>query len=564
MIITFVSASLACLLAAPLSQVEVSSQPPLPSRDTSAVKGTASIRGKVVTADSGRPIRRVQISVSAVELQGESRNVSTNAQGTFEVADLPAGRYTVTANRAGYIRLQFGQRRPGESGRPIQLSEGQRFTTADFALPRTAAMVGRITDEVGEPMPNTSIYPMQWKYFRGQRRLVPVSSGVSFNRTDDTGQYRITGLEPGDYYVLATTRDSWTDEKNAKEKIGFLPTYSGGTANPGEALRVRVGLGQEVLVPEFAMVPGRVGSISGTAVSSSGLPLAGETVNMSQEFSGPGASSSFGLPGTKVGADGSWTIRNVSPGEYKLSLRAAGDAQRPAEGASMIVSFVGDDLAGVTIVTTSGGTLRGRVITDTGEPLPRDARMRVSTRPVDPQRTYATFDQDNGRVRDDLTFEVKGVFGANRVNIGPAPTGWAVRSIEYEGKDLVDMPIELTGGQTIDGVTVILSKKLPKLAGTLLNERGQPAEGAVVMFPEDPARWSEESPLIRSARPDESGSFQFRNVVPGEYLLAPVEYVRENEWSDPAFLEGLKERAQRVRVDDAGAQPVALTLKKGS
>src|SRR5687768_5048046 len=90
---------------------------------------------------------------------------------------------------------------------------------------------------------------MQWRYFRGQRRLVPVPGGGIFNRTDDTGQYRITGLEPGDYMVMAVTRESWTDEKNPKERIGFLPTYAGGTASPADAMPVKVGLGQEVVMP---------------------------------------------------------------------------------------------------------------------------------------------------------------------------------------------------------------------------------------------------------------------------------------------------------------------------
>jgi hypothetical protein len=537
--------------------------PQAPVRDTSAIpKGTGSITGKVVTAEGGRPVRRVSITLSSPEFPGEPKTVSTNAQGLFEITELPAGRYSLSASRAGYMRVQFGQRRPGETGRPIQLAEGQKFTGADFSLPRTAVLVGRITDEVGDPMPNASIFPMQWRYYRGQRRMVPVAGGGPFNRTDDTGGYRISGLEPGDYYVMATTRDAWTDEKNPKERIGFLPTYSGGTANPAEAHRVRVALGQEVQVPEFSMVPGRVGTISGTAVSSSGLPLVGEQISMSLEFSGPGSSSSFGMSGSKIAADGTWTIRNVSPGEYKLTLRSAGDAERQAEGVTTTVVFSGEDLTGIMLVTTTGATLRGRVITDTGEALPRDNKMRISSRPVDTTRTFTAFDQDNGRVRDDMTFELKSVFGASRLSLTPLPAGWSLRSIVHEGKDLIDDPVEFRGGQQVEGLTVLLSKSMPKVRGTLFDERGAPVEGSVVIFPEDQAKWSEQSRLIRSARPDHAGTFEFRDVVPGEYLLAPVEYVRENDWSDPAFLEGLRERAKRVRVDDAGAQTVTLTLKK--
>jgi hypothetical protein len=252
------------------------------------------------------------------------------------------------------------------------------------------------------------------------------------------------------------------------------------------------------------------------------------------------------------------------PGEYKLSLRTPGDATRPPEGTAMVIYFLGDDLAGVTLMTTPGATLRGRVLTDSGEPLPGDHKMRVSARPVDPTRTFSSFDRDNGTVRDDLTFELKDVFGANRLNLLPAPRGWAVRSIEYEGRDLVDVPLDVAGGQQIEGITVLLSKTMPKLNGTLLDGRGLPIAGAVVMFPEDQERWSEQSRLVRSTRPDDQGTFEFRNVVPGSYFVAPLEYLRQDDWTDPAFLEGLRDRATRVSVGDDGAPPVALRLHKRS
>jgi len=527
-------------------------------------KGTGSIKGKVVSVESGKPIRRVQISLASPDLS-ESRTISTTALGTFEFKDLAAGRYTLTATRPGFIRLQYGQRRPGEPGRPIQLAEGQRLADADFSLPRTGAISGRITDELGDPMPDVSIYPAQWKYFRGKRRMVPVPGGNSFNRTDDTGQFRITGLEPGEYFVLAATRTTWTVDNNPAERIGFAPTYSGGTVNPGEAARIKVAMGQEATLGDFAMVPGRVANISGTATYSSGLPLAGESINMTQEFAGPGASTSFGMQGAKVNPDGSFTIKNVAPGEYRLSVRGPGDKDHPAEGVTVTVSVAGEDLTGVTLTAGSGGTLSGRIVSDTGAPipLPEQSRMRVLARPVDPTTTYQSFgDNDNGRVKDDWTFEVGNAYGLNRLSVSPLPTGWAIRSIDHGGKDYADVPLDLRGGIRLDNITIVLSKTLPRLQGTLLDERGQPVEGSVLVFPEESSKWGEDTRLVRSARPDLNGGFELRNLVPGNYLVTALEYVRDGEWSDPEFLEKLRGDAKHVRVDDKGAALVSLTLKK--
>ena len=181
----------------------------------------------------------MQIGVRSRELT-ESRSVSTNSQGVFEITELPAGRYTLTASRGGYLRLEYGQRHPDESGRPIQLADGQTVTDADFALPRASTIVGRITDEIGDPLANASIFPVQWKFFRGQRRLVPVSGGGTFNRTDDTGGYRITGLEPG--RVLRVRADG---------RLGGS-RVSGGAAREGDAGAHRRG----ATPPPVTLVPG--------------------------------------------------------------------------------------------------------------------------------------------------------------------------------------------------------------------------------------------------------------------------------------------------------------------
>jgi hypothetical protein len=163
-------------------------QPPAPPRDPAAPaqKGTGVIRGRVVAGDTGRPLRRARISLSGVGLGADARrSTSTGIDGSYTFKDLPAARYRITATRGGYLQLEFGQKRPNEQGRPIELGDGGTLQNVDFALPGMSGISGRITDENGEPIEGVSVYAMRSLFFEGRRRLVPVSG--SSVRTDEGG-----------------------------------------------------------------------------------------------------------------------------------------------------------------------------------------------------------------------------------------------------------------------------------------------------------------------------------------------------------------------------------------
>src|SRR5262245_7422500 len=119
----------------------------LPTRDATGANlgsgdqaaGTAVIRGRVVSADNGTPIRRAQVRAQSGELRA-NRLVSTDAQGRFEFKDLPAGRWNLTASKAGFMTIRYGQKRSFEAGSPIEIADAQVMERADFALPRGAAI----------------------------------------------------------------------------------------------------------------------------------------------------------------------------------------------------------------------------------------------------------------------------------------------------------------------------------------------------------------------------------------------------------------------------------------
>jgi protocatechuate 3,4-dioxygenase beta subunit len=186
-----------------------------------APRGTSIMRGQIVAADSGSPIRRAQVRVTSPDAR-EGRVATTDQQGRFEFKELPAGRYTMTASKGGFVSLQYGQRRPSESGTPIELGDGQTMEKIAIALPRGSVLGGRITDEFGEPVANASVSAWRYAYAGGARRMMPAGQNAR-DTTDDQGHFRLFGLPPGDYYVSATLRSGGPE---VTDPMGELSGYA--------------------------------------------------------------------------------------------------------------------------------------------------------------------------------------------------------------------------------------------------------------------------------------------------------------------------------------------------
>ena len=136
----------------------------MPPRDVGAAapEGTGRIRGRVLMADGGAPLRRAQVMIISQEV-GIRRMTTTDANGRYEFARLPAGQYNITASKGGYVTLQVGQRRPFEPGTPVRIADGQTLNDVDAALPRGGVIGGRVTDEFGEPLAGAQVQALRYQ-----------------------------------------------------------------------------------------------------------------------------------------------------------------------------------------------------------------------------------------------------------------------------------------------------------------------------------------------------------------------------------------------------------------
>ena len=95
-----------------LAQVATPGMPPRPGAPPAAdthPKGTSSIRGRITAADTGRPLRRARVTMTAEPLTTLTtpKSTSTNVRGEYELKDLPAGRYqsSILLSSPGVRRL---------------------------------------------------------------------------------------------------------------------------------------------------------------------------------------------------------------------------------------------------------------------------------------------------------------------------------------------------------------------------------------------------------------------------------------------------------------------------
>src|SRR5690349_21186575 len=169
-----------CLVGLVFFSAAAAAQPPFappqaPPRDNAQPAkpaGSAILRGRVVALDSGQPLRKAQVRILAGELR-ENRVTSTDGDGRYEFKEVIPGRYNVSASKGSYVALQYGQQRPFEPGKPLEILANQTVEKVDFALPRGGIITGRILDEFGEPLSDVMVSMQRYQNVGGQRRLVP-------------------------------------------------------------------------------------------------------------------------------------------------------------------------------------------------------------------------------------------------------------------------------------------------------------------------------------------------------------------------------------------------------
>lgn len=540
-------------------------RPGLPVRDRATPAapstGTALMRGRILAPD-GSPLRRAQVNLTATA-EGSTgplprRGATTDEQGRWEVTDLPAARYMVSASKGGYVTVQYGQRRPFEPGTQVNVADAQKVEKIDITLPKGAVIAGRITDEFGEPVSGISVQAMRYTYTsEGQRRLTAASGAP----TDDLGQFRVFGLMPGDYVVQAAGGAILIGIGTpGPPSDSFAATFYPGTANSDEAQTVTVGIGQEMNV-QFQVTAMRTSRVTGVVIGSDGMPLPGMSLSLVTQIGATGVSS---MTAGSTAGDGTFTLTNVSPGEHRITVRPA---RLGVEGEFASYSFTaaGEPL-NVRIVTTKGATLSGRVLWE-GNSSHGTTPARVSVQQASQSLPFlgsGSVTGADGTLNDDNSFKLAGANGKGFIRVAPTPPGWTVKSITVDGEDVTDVPIDLTTRAAVDDISIVLTDKLTDLTGHVNDSRGTLAKDYVaVLLPAGLKAGVSPQRFIRTVRPDQDGYFHVKGLPPGNYTVVALDWIEQGRQFVPSFQEELRKAGRPLTLREGQSTTLELALTTG-
>ena len=519
----------------------------------------ATVEGKVLDSVSGQPLSKAQLTLVRDQGGRQPLVASTDSAGVFVFRNVEPGLYYLAASRNRYARQSYGQRSSAGRGTALSLAARQKLSDIVIRLMPGAVITGRVVDEDGEPLPYVRISLMQYRYMGGKRQLAPSAGGGSSN---DLGEYRIFGINPGRYYVSATRADSFMGAlapgSGPGANTGYPTVYYPGVLDATQTSPIMVKAGEEKAGIDFRIVRTQAVRISGRVIDPSSSRL-GDDIVVSL-VSRSGAASFADRRFISVSREsGKFEIGGVSPGSYELAATSR-PGSRDSLSASLRLEAGSSNLENLELVLSRGVALQGVVkVEGAVQPAPALDGLRVLLSSGGMQ-FIRPWSAGNEAVKADGSFQLLGVApGEYQVRIFRLPEGMYLKSAFLGDQEALDKGLIVGSASEGAELTLTISGDGATLEGIVSGDKDKPYEGATVVLVPEPAKRQRQD-LYKNVSSDQTGRFQLTAVPPGEYKLFAWDNVDYGAWQDPDFLQAFEDKGIKVKLEPRSSQVVELHL----
>lgn len=505
------------------------------------------LTGQVVNSMTGEPIVRALVQIMG---QNNPRAAFTDREGNFRFANLKAmPNANLMAVKPGFYGNDSGQRVPMAMTR---VTVGPDMAPLVVKLVPQSGISGQITDDAGEPLDNVRVGVVESVMQNGRMRQ---QRGQTV-QTDEQGEYRLSNLPPGQYFVSAGPVWASTAEPDAGHAQMFFP----GVVESSQATPVTVAAGQSVRA-DLTLPAAQTFLITGVVVGTSpGFPqvynqsgdIAGNTEQFDQATGKFAARVTCNICTLKVRAGnfreqqyGELTINlngdkhdiNVPMSEIQIPVHITQESSKPD-----FVTANGD-------ATSAAGQRGGR-----GRPTARGGN--VFLRLISQSKLHPDAFSNFGGGPDSPEMTMQNLeFGKYNVEVQASGGGWYVASVHYGSVNLDDEPINVQPGPT-QAIEIIEKDDVASLTGQVAGNDDPNAAATVIMLPE------RASMRVRSFPVTGNGSFSASNLAPGKYRIFAFDTISNLEYANPDVMRQYSGQAVEVTLESNGTGTANPTLVK--
>ncbi len=459
---------------------------------------SGSISGSVMD-DNGAPVADTAvyaIDAESIYLYGMRRTGVTREDGTYTIAGLLPGEYRVfvATGDSEYAWTYYDGAADLHEATVVNVTADYTAAGVDFQLERKGMITGTMRDTVWNPFMGATIKAYNitdgWD---GPAVSVPVNP-------DNT--YAVENLQPGSYWVVAETLGSY-----------YARQYFDQVHDQALAQAVDVGSGQVASGVDFSLR--KLGVISGTVTTETGVPLAGLNVYVRSSdyhfFFG-------GTESIETSADGTWSIGGLYPGDYVVEV-IGGNTVYAGEYHNDVYDFhkatplsidFDQTLTGINSQLAIGGVISGNV-TD------------LAGYPIQTGHVYVLNSSHFGDIQPDGSYTLTGLPPGDfilRAYTWGADFAPEYYDDEQHYQEATPVPV------TLGGITENINFSLMPagaISGRVTDPDGEPLQNVWVSVLDASSGYE----VFANIMFQEDGIYQISNLKPGSYIVRALPHGTE-------------------------------------